>query len=560
MTIVRVEEDKNTIESLFFQNCNTTNIELKLPNTNWIEKMNDIYSSKINNAFILSGNIYDYSIPNFLFEEYLTCKLIETFNIDNICFLDLLKINKQTNLKNQNIRCNFESRLNDSLSILCKASNNKKALILKYPEYIVPNELDSKMGDEMKRYLLSIHDTIMSDSFRTSNNILIIVTESKSKIHPHLLKYSTRVTHLEVPYPNNNSRLQMINFLLNKQNVPLKNIDNVNQLVNLTSGLRNIDIEDIWKLSSKRGNITIEAIDEIKIDTLSKEFGDLIEIANPNNKYRLDNFGGMTHIKDFIKNGIIEPVKNRRIECVPKGLLFMGSPGTGKTYLAKCIASESNISFVEIKLSKFLSKWVGESEHNLEKILSCINSLEPCFVFIDEIDQVLQRGDNDNNGVRSHIFQMILNYMSLNENRGKIIWIAATNYPNKIDEALKRTGRFDTKLVFTPPINIEEINEVLQAQINSITSNINIDVKINNDMLNSLNGYSQAEIECVVRKALSLALRDNSDTLNEHYINKAIKFIVKQSGEEIDNMIQIAVNECNDLEFLSDELINKYKK
>ena len=111
---------------------------------------------------------------------------------------------------------------------------------------------------------------------------------------------------------------------------------------------------------------------------------------------------------------------------------------------------------VEFKMSKILDKYVGEAEKNLEKAFSVFRALAPVIVFIDEADQALQRGDNDTNSVNRNLFGMFLAEMSKPENRGKIIWIAATNYPNKIDEALKRAGRFDKKIPFFAPADKAE--------------------------------------------------------------------------------------------------------
>lgn len=276
--------------------------------------------------------------------------------------------------------------------------------------------------------------------------------------------------------------------------------------------------------------LTLDSVKEYKANLFKKQYENLLDVYEPNPKYSLNTYAGMACVKDYLRDGVINPIKKGDKDIIPKWLLLMGSVGTGKTYLTKCLASESGINFAEIKLSKFISKWVGESEQNLEKIFTCVKSLAPCFVFVDEIDQVLQHGDEDCNGVRGKIFQMFMNFLSDAENMGDIIFIAATNYPNKLDEALKRAGRFDIKLVFTPPVNIDEIEEVLDNHLNFISYPVDIE-KSNlsyRTLLNKLDGYSQAEIEAIVVKACSLARRRRYRAINIKLLLEASDYVRKK--------------------------------
>ena len=124
---------------------------------------------------------------------------------------------------------------------------------------------------------------------------------------------------------------------------------------------------------------------------------------------------------------------------------------------------------------------------------------------------------------------MFMNFISDAENRGDIIFIAATNYQNKLDEALKRAGRFDIKLVFTPPVNIDEIEDVLDNNLNFISYPVDIE-KSNlsyRTLLNKLDGYSQAEIEAIVVKACSLARRRRYRAINIKLLLEASDYLRK---------------------------------
>jgi hypothetical protein len=117
--------------------------------------------------------------------------------------------------------------------------------------------------------------------------------------------------------------------------------------------------------------------------------------------------------------------------------------------------------------------------------------------------------------------------------------------------------KFDN-LTFTNTKGVMHLLTFAASNNVSVTDCTFSDMTITEDILDSLDGYSQAEIECIIRKALSLAQRENTNTLNENHIKRAIGFIIKQDSEEIDNMTRIAINECNDMELLSKEVIDKY--
>jgi len=180
-----------------------------------------------------------------------------------------------------------------------------------------------------------------------------------------------------------------------------------------------------------------------------KEFNEVIEVFDTKG-FSLEDFAGQDDIKTYFKEVVIDAIRNDDLDIVPKGVMLMGPPGTGKTFFARCLAGDAGINFVEFKMSKILGKYVGESEKSMEKALSVFRALAPVGVFMDEIDQSLSRGKGDDGGssVNSNIFGMLLAEMSKPENRGKILWMAATNYPNNVDEALKRAGRFDKKIPY----------------------------------------------------------------------------------------------------------------
>ena len=127
---------------------------------------------------------------------------------------------------------------------------------------------------------------------------------------------------------------------------------------------------------------------------------------------------------------------------------------THNTMISKAVAFESHMNCINLNLNRLLSKYVGESERNLDRALQCAIDMQPTIIFIDEIDEALpKRHTGDNSGVTQRINKRLLEFFSDTTHRGKVIILAATNYPEKIDPAFKRAGRFDNRIpMFAPGV------------------------------------------------------------------------------------------------------------
>lgn len=125
---------------------------------------------------------------------------------------------------------------------------------------------------------------------------------------------------------------------------------------------------------------------------------------------------------------------------------------THNTLLSKAVAKESNMNCVNLNLNRILNKYVGGSEHNLDRALDCAMAMEPTIIFIDEIDEALpKRNGADQTGISQRINKRLLEFLSDTSHRGQVMILAATNYPEKVDPAFKRAGRFDNRLPMFAP-------------------------------------------------------------------------------------------------------------
>lgn len=208
-------------------------------------------------------------------------------------------------------------------------------------------------------------------------------------------------------------------------------------------------------------------------------------------------------IVDFLKN----PKKFQDIGGrVPKGCLMVGSPGTGKTLLAKAIAGEANVPFFSISGSDFVEMFVGVGASRVRDMFEQAKQNAPCLVFIDEIDAVGRKrgaGLGGGNDEREQTLNAMLVEMDGFESREGIIIVAATNRPDVLDNALLRPGRFDRQVVLDLP-DIHGREEILRVHAKRIKMSPEVDLKV---VARNTSSYSGADLENLLNEAALLAAR-----------------------------------------------------
>lgn len=417
------------------------------------------------------------------------------------------------------------------------------AIIIEDAHLIIPNAPVSQLPPEDRDALALVGRWGRDPEIMATGNIVFLLTPELGALHPDLVASRSRYEALEVPLPDQPQRQEFITYVAEKRNlIRFIDTDQYRGLANATAGLSYLSIEDILLRADLAGALTPEMVRDRKESIIRAEYGSVLEIIEPH--FGLGDIGGLEHVKQFFIKNVINPISEGRLSRVPMGVLMTGPAGTGKSIMAEAVAKEAGINAVVLRIGgQIASKWQGEGERNLDRALRAIRSLSPTLVFIDEIDQVISRGDGGN-AQNSRIFQRLLEFMSDTSHRGQVVFLAATNRPDLMDAALRRPGRFDKKIPFLVP-NAQEREHIFK-----ILSRRYLDVEliqIAPQVIEATEGWTGAEIEAACVKAAEIF--EDEEVSMAGALGAAVKRL-SPSTADIALMTSLAVSECNDRDLL----------
>ena len=415
----------------------------------------------------------------------------------------------------------------------------------KAPSIIFIDQIDSiapkreEVMGEVERRVVSQLLSVM-DGLESRGKVVVIAASNRpNAIDPALRRPGRFDREIEIKVPDKRGRLEVLQ--VHARNMPL-NVDvGQDKIAATTHGFVGADLEYLCKeaaMKCLRRLLPQLKLEEEKVPpkTLEKlvinmnDFQNAIKEITPSAMREIyleppdvkwDDIGGLDAVKRELQEAVEWPMRFPQMyrqlnHPAPKGIFLHGPSGTGKTMLAKAVATESEANFISVKGPELISKWVGESERGIREIFRKARQASPCVIFFDEIDSIAAvRGGSLLGGFGSsgsgaysgseRIISQLLTEMDGMQEMHDVIVIAATNRIDMIDTALLRPGRFD-KIVYIP--NPDKITREKILQIQTKGKPIKEDVDLNK-VAEMIEGFSGADVSSVANTAASLVLHDH---------------------------------------------------
>jgi transitional endoplasmic reticulum ATPase len=369
----------------------------------------------------------------------------------------------------------------------------------------------------------------LMDGLESRGKVIVIgATNIPNSIDPALRRPGRFDREISISIPDKKGRLEILH--IHTRGIPLSGDVDLEKLAEITHGFVGADLEALAReaamtalrrilplIDFQMAEIPYELL--MSLEVTMDNFLDAMKEVEPSAirevfvevpDVKWDDVGGLEEIKDALKETVEWPLKYADLFKAadtkpPKGIILHGRPGTGKTYLAKALASESGVNFISVKGPQILSRYIGESEKGVRELFRMAKQASPCILFLDEIDSLTPRRNNDSSGsgVIERVIGQFLTEMDGIEDLKGVIVLAATNRIDLIDPALLRSGRFD--LIFELPLPDLKTREKI-FEIHTRHKPLAKKVILNNLSLKT-EGLTGSDIEFICRKAAMLAIR-----------------------------------------------------
>ena len=416
----------------------------------------------------------------------------------------------------------------------------------KAPSIIFVDEIDSiapkreEVTGEVERRVVSQMLSLMDGLEARGKVIVIAATNRPNAIDPALRRPGRFDREIEIKVPDKKGRKEIL--LIHSRNMPLVeeggDTVNIDKISAVSHGYVGADLEYLCKeaamkclrrllpeLNLEEEKLPPETLDKLVVtnDDFTKALVEVtpsgmreVFIENPDIHWK--QIGGLPDVKRELQEAVEWPMKypglyDKLGHKMPRGILLHGPSGTGKTLMAKAVATESEANFVSVRGPELLSKWVGESERGIREIFKRARQSAPCVIFFDEIDSIAPiRGGGTETAVTERVVSQLLTELDGMENMRGVIVLAATNRADMIDPALLRPGRFD-KIIQIPMPDKESRLQILKINSEDIPlADQNGPDKIDYDKLAEMtDGLSGADVAAISNTAVSLVVHEHLD-------------------------------------------------
>ena len=428
------------------------------------------------------------------------------------------------------------------------------AVIVDQASYVFPAGEPGRLTAQVSSELVTMLNWAMSPHVKRLNMAFVLVDEKLADVSDRLAG-NPHVAAIEVPLPDEQERETFIRASVGAApSTMLADFSDFDaaQLAKVTAGISLTDVNVLIQSARERDKrLDAGVFRSLKKRLLERQCRGLLEFIEP--KWTLDTVVGHEAAKARLREDAAL-LKRGALDSLPMGYLLCGPVGTGKSFLAQCVSGEIGVPCVVLK--KFRSKYVGETEGNLERVLSVLRAMGPVVVVVDEADAALgSRQAEGDSGTSSRVFSMIATQMGDTQYRGRIIWMLLTARPDLLPIDLKRQGRAEVHVPLFYPTDEEEIRRMFVILAKKLGSRIAAEDVPPIPQRGHLSG---ADIEGMVGRAWRASLLAGADRITRDTLSAVVaEFIPSTQGLERELQETAAILECTDKQFLPPAILEK---
>ncbi len=332
-----------------------------------------------------------------------------------------------------------------------EGERTRLALLIDHASYVVPR--GERMSSQSAAHIVTLLNWAQSPYVKRINMAFVLMDSRLGEVSERITT-NPHVATLEIGLPEQPDRRRFLATATRARQLATFSDYGLEELASLTAGVSFTDLEVLVQSSIETGRrLDAARFSVLKKRLIERQAQDLVEFVAP--RWGLDTVIGHDAAKARLRDDA-ELIRRGALSSVPMGYLVCGPVGTGKSFLAECTAGDIGIPC--LKLKSFRSKYVGETEANLQRVLSVLRGMGPVLVMVDEADAML--GDRDqggDSGVGSRVFGMIASQMGDTKYRGRILWMLLTARPDLLPIDLKRQGRAEVHIPLFYPTDDAEI-------------------------------------------------------------------------------------------------------
>ena len=351
-----------------------------------------------------------------------------------------------------------------------RAPDRKVALVIDYADHLVPTSGNGgALGALHLAMVEMLHSAAVDENVRATSNLVVLISH-EGQVSNLLLRSGMVFQEISLALPDAATRDAFIKRVGHAQHDSARGHDA--EFVRATGGLPLVEIEDLLGQSAGRGRAALAEDTRLrKKSVISQMCHGLLEIHEPEGGFEL--VAGLDHAKEAL-GGIVRACRENPA-AAPQAVLLAGVPGCGKSFLVKVLAYE--LGFPCLAMRNVREGLVGASERNLDRVLWVIETLAPCLVWVDELDQIMGKrttGQSLDAGVSERMMARIWEFMGGNRHRGRVLWVGTSNRPDILDSAL--LDRFPVVIPFLHPTG-EEVAALLPTLAKQVGRCLADDVK-----------------------------------------------------------------------------------